>query len=375
MSLLSRLYRGETDFDFVGQAKRWFTVSAVVLGVCLLSLGVRNLNLSIDFTGGTAIESPNPNGADIGDIRDALGDEGGTARVQLVDDGASVRVQTDAVDLDVERQLVLNLIEATGAAIEETDVSSVGPTFGRQIAQSALKALLVFLGVVVIFISIRFEWKMAVGAIAALFHDLLITFGAYSVLGFEVTPATVVAVLTILGYSLYDTVVVFDKIKENVTEDQDRSTYSAIVNRSMNQVLMRSINTSLTSLLPVGSLLFIGSLLLGAGTLREFALALFVGIAAGTYSSIFIASPVLALWKEREEDWSRRRFRVDKKQARRAEVAPSEEAADDFAADTSEAGAPKTAQRLSSRGQRESSGPPDDRPTGATPRPPKKKRR
>ena len=364
MSALSRLYRGETDYDFVGQSKRWFTISAVVLALCLLSLGIRNLNLSIDFTGGTAIVSPNPNGAGVTEIRDALSSEAGTARVQLIDDGASVRVQTEAVDLDVERQLVLDLIETTGAPIEETDVDSVGPTFGRQIAQRALLALLVFLVVVVVFISIRFEWKMAVGAISALFHDLLITFGAYSILGFEVTPATVVAILTILGYSLYDTVVVFDKINENVTEDQDRKTYSLLVNESMNQVLMRSINTSLTSLLPVGSLLFIGSLLLGAGTLREFALALFVGIAAGTYSSIFIASPVLALWKEREDEWSRRRFRVGKKAEKAAQV--------EVVDDTVEAA---TSQRLSSRGQRQASGPPDDRPTGATPRPPKKKNR
>ena len=368
MSRFSTLYRGETQIDFVGQAKRWFTVSATVLAVCVLSLAIRNLNLSLDFTGGIAIESPNPAGADIGEIRDALGAQGDTARIQLIDDGAAVRLQTEALDLDDERQLVRDLLAVTGSTIEATDVDSVGPTFGRQIAQRAVQALLVFLGVVVIFISIRFEWKMAVGALAALFHDLLITFGAYSVLGFEVTPATVVAVLTILGYSLYDTVVVFDKISENVTEDQDRSTYSSLVNRSMNQVLMRSINTSLTSLLPVGSLLFIGSLLLGAGTLREFALALFVGIAAGTYSSIFVASPVLALWKEREDEWSRRRYRAGKKEARKAEVSAATEPAE-----RPESGAP--ARRLSSRGQKEQSSPPDDRPTGAVPRPPKKRRR
>ncbi len=365
MSALGTLYRGETQIDFVGQARRWFRLSAIVLAVCVLSLIFRGLNLSIDFTGGTAIETPNPAGADIGDIRDALGTQGDTARIQLIDDGAAVRLQTGSLELDVERDLVRDLVSVTGATIEETDVQSVGPTFGRQITQRALEALLIFLGVVVVFISIRFEWKMAVGALAALFHDLLITAGAYSVLGFEVTPATVVAILTILGYSLYDTVVVFDKIKENVLEDQERSTYSSLVNLSMNQVLMRSIITSLTSLLPVGSLLFIGSLLLGAGTLREFALALFVGIAAGTYSSIFVASPVLALWKEREDEWSRRRYRAGKKEARRQEV---EEAA---------ASEPATAKpaRMSSRGQKQATGPPDDRPTGAVPRPPKKKRR
>lgn len=313
MSAIGRLYRGETSIDFVGQARRWFIVSGVAIALCLLSLGIRNLNLSLDFTGGTSISMPNPAGAGIGEIRSALGSMGAAARVQLVDDGASIRIQTEAVDLDTERGMVLSLVEVTGTTIEVTDVESVGPTFGRQIAGRAVQALLVFLGVVVVFISIRFEWKMAIGAIAALLHDLILTAGAYSLLGFEVTPATVVAVLTILGYSLYDTVVVYDKIKENVESDRDRRTYTDLVNRSMNQVLMRSINTSLTSLLPVGSLLFIGSLLLGAGTLRDFALALFVGIAAGTYSSIFVAAPLLALWKERETEWSRRRYRSERK--------------------------------------------------------------
>lgn len=316
MSMIGRLYRGETSIGFVGQARRWFIISGVAIAICLLSLAIRNLNLSLDFTGGTSISMPNPAAAEIGEIRSALGSIGGAARVQLVDDGASVRIQTEAVDLDTERAMVLSLVEVTGTTIEVTDVESVGPTFGRQIAGRAVQALLVFLCVVVIFISIRFEWKMAIGAIAALLHDLILTAGAYSLLGFEVTPATVVAVLTILGYSLYDTVVVYDKIKENVESDQDRRTYTDLVDRSMNQVLMRSINTSLTSLLPVGSLLFIGSLLLGAGTLRDFALALFVGIGAGTYSSIFVAAPLLALWKERETEWSRRRYRSERKAGR-----------------------------------------------------------
>ena len=316
-SLLRRLYRGETAFDVVGNHRRWFIVSAAALLLCLGSLAVRNLNLGIDFTGGISITSPNPAGADIGAVRTALGAVGDTARIQLVDDGAVVRVQTESLDLEAERRMVLDLVAATGTEIELTDADSVGPTFGRQVTRRAVQALLVFLAVVVVFISIRFEWKMAVGAITALLHDLVITAGAYSLLGFEVTPATVVAVLTILGYSLYDTVVVYDKVRENVAEDQHRRTYTELVNRAMNQVLMRSINTSLTSLLPVGSLLFIGSLLLGAGTLREFALALFVGIAAGTYSSIFVAVPLLALWKEREDEWRRRRFRTERKASRR----------------------------------------------------------
>ena len=371
MSTFGTLFRGETTVDFVGQAKRWFTVSGMVLFLCLASLAIRNLNLSIDFTGGTSIEVPNPAGASIEDIRTALGDQGPTARVQLIDDGESVRVQTDAVDLATEQALVVDLVGATGATVESSNVNSVGPTFGQQIAQRALLALGVFLAVVVVFITIRFEWKMAVSAIAALFHDLLITFGAYSILGFEVTPATVVAILTILGYSLYDTVVVFDKIKENVAEDQNRDTYTDIVNLSMNQVLMRSINTSLTSLLPVGSLLFIGSFLLGAGTLREFALALFVGIAAGTYSSIFIASPMLALWKETEDEWSRRRYRVGKKAERSSDSEIAEISEDSISPASTLTAKP----RLSSRGQKETTAPPNDRPTGATPRPPKKRKR
>lgn len=316
-SVLRRLYRGETAFDVVGNHRRWFIISATVLLLCLGSLAVRNLNLGIDFTGGISITAPNPAGADIGAVRESLGAAGDTARIQFIDDGAAVRVQTEALELEAERLLAQNLVEATGTEIELTDADSVGPTFGRQITRRAVQALLVFLAVVVVFISIRFEWKMAVGAITALLHDLVITAGAYSLLGFEVTPATVVAVLTILGYSLYDTVVVYDKVRENVAGDQHRRTYTELVNRAMNQVLMRSINTSLTSLLPVGSLLFIGSLLLGAGTLREFALALFVGIAAGTYSSIFVAVPILALWKEREDEWRRRRFRTERKSSRR----------------------------------------------------------
>lgn len=333
MTTLTRLYRGETSFGFVGQARRWFIVSGVALVLCLGSLAIQRLNLSLDFTGGTAIILPNPAKASVGEVRSALGAIGGTARIQLVDEGDTVRVQTEAIDLETEQEVVRSLVEVTGTAIDLTDVESVGPTFGRQIAERAVQALLVFLGVVVVFISIRFEWKMAIGAIVALLHDLILTFGAYSLLRFEVTPATVVAVLTILGYSLYDTVVVYDKIRENVDEDQERLPYSAIVDRSMNQVLMRSINTSLTSLLPVGSLLVIGSILLGAGTLREFALALFVGIGAGTYSSIFIAAPLQALWKERETEWSRRRYRAEKKVARRA-------------------GSDAAPRQLSSRGQR-----------------------
>lgn len=341
MSLLTRLYRGETEFDIVGQRKRWFAISAALIVISLLGLGVRQLNLSVDFEGGTVVTSENPAGASIEEVRAALGDIGqASARVQLTDEGAGLLVQTASLDGADQDELVGVVAEVAGVSFDETNVQAVGPTFGDEITRRAVEALLIFLLVVAVFISLRFEWKMAVAALAALFHDLTITAGVYAISGIEVTPATVIAVLTILGYSLYDTVVVFDKVTENVDEYGDRSTFSEIANLSMNQVLMRSINTSLTSLLPVGSLLFVGSFLLGAATLREFALALFVGIAAGTYSSIFVASPLLTELKEREPDWQRAQTRI----ARRgdpAEVTRAVPAA----------------------------------PTGAAPKPPKRRRR
>jgi preprotein translocase subunit SecF len=321
MSLVARLYRGETTFDFMSQRKRWFTVSAVLLAISLLSLIVRGLDGSVDFTGGTIVEAENAAGADIGVVRDALasiGQEG--ARVQLTG-GGSIIVQTEALGAAEQDALVETVATVSGVTPDETNVDAVGPTFGAEITRRAIQALVIFLIVVALFISWRFEWKMALGALAALFHDLIITAGIYSVVGFEVTPATIIAILTILGYSLYDTVVVFDKITENVNDLNTRNTFSEIANLSMNQVLMRSINTSLTTLLPIGSLLFVGSFLLGATTLREFALALFIGVAAGTYSSIFIATPLLTMWKETEPEWQRMQRRALRRMGGDAPVA------------------------------------------------------
>lgn len=304
MSVLNRMYQGLTDFDFVGLRRRWFTLSAVVIMIALAAFFIRGLNLSVDFDGGLVAEAPNTSGIGLSEYRDALagvGQEG--ARVQLTGGGDGIRVQTEVLTPDEQTALIFVIAEAAGVDVEDVSAEAIGPTFGAQITQSAVRALVVFLLVVVAFISWRFEWKMAVAGIAALGHDLVITAGIYSLVGFEVTPATVIAVLTILGYSLYDTVVVFDKVTEHIEDMGDRHPISDVVNLSMNQVLMRSINTSLTSLLPVGSLLFVGSYLLGAATLREFALALFIGVTAGTYSSVFFASPLLAAWKEREEHW------------------------------------------------------------------------
>lgn len=306
MSLYGRLSRGETEIDFVGNRKRWFTISAVLLVIALGSLGVRQLNLGIEFVGGLGMQAPNPAGADVSEIRDALEAVGvEDATIQLLDDGDAVRVATPVLDQASENEAAAAFASVTGSDRADISIEAVGPSFGALVARRALIALGVFLGAVALFISWRLEFKMAAAGLVALFHDLLITLGVYALTGFPVTPATVVAILVILGYSLYDTVVVFDKVEELV-EIEEKKSYSEIVNEAMNSVLARSLATSLTSLLPVGSILFVGSFILGASTLRDFALALFVGIAAGTYSSIFVAAPLLAIWKEREPDWQQR---------------------------------------------------------------------
>ena len=347
MNVLQRLYRGETDFDFVGLRRRWFMLSGVLLVIAALAFFVRGLNLSVDFEGGTVVESPNPAGASVADVNSAIGGVVTGAKVQLIGEDERVLVQTEALGGAEQDELVAAVAAVAGVPVDDTVVDAVGPTFGREVTNRAVEALLIFLAVVVIFISLRFEWKMALTGLVALAHDLGITFGVYALVGFEVTPATVIAVLTILGYSLYDTVVVFDKVTENVELYGDKQTYTAIANHSMNEVLMRSVNTSLTSLLPVGSLLIFGSFLLGASTLREFALALFIGIAAGTYSSIFVATPLLAAWKEQEEDWQRMHKRVARKRGtgRRREEEEQEATPEVFAGPGVTARPPKKRRR------------------------------
>ncbi len=362
MSLAMRLYRGRTDFDFVGNRKRWFTISAVMLVLAIGSLAIRQLNLSVDFIGGTVVEVENVADASVADVRNALAPIGeANAKVQITSGigAGGIRVQTAEFDDPARQEALVAVVAAVGGVSpEDASVESVGPTFGAQVAESAVRALLIFLIVVAAFISWRFEWRMAAAALAALFHDLLLTAGVYSLVGLEVTPSTVIAVLTILGYSLYDTVVVFDKIEEHIKDETERRTIVDIINVSMNQVLMRSVNTSLTSLLPVGSLLFVGSFLLGATTLREFALALFVGIAAGTYSSIFVASPLLAIWKSKESDWQTVEKRIARKERRSTEPDP-----EPIPTPVAESASPPPAAETPSV------------PPGITPRPPKKRRK
>ncbi|MEO7746665.1 MAG: protein translocase subunit SecF [Actinomycetota bacterium] len=305
-SLGNRLYTGETSLDVVGKQRRWYAISGVILLVSVGALLTRGLTLGLEFTGGSEFRVTNTK-----TTSDVLGARavtdvvaGAIPKVAKVGTN-SVRVQTDKLSDTQTEQVRTNLATAYAVPVENVTASFIGPSWGRSVSTKALTGLLVFLVLVAIVIAAYFRtWKMALAAIIALLHDLLITVGIYALLGFEVTPASVIGFLTILGYSLYDTVVVFDKVRENTAHitAQTKQTYSGAANLALNQTLVRSINTSVVALLPIGSILFIGALLLGAGTLKDLSLALFVGVAAGTYSSVFIATPLLADLREREPE-------------------------------------------------------------------------
>jgi preprotein translocase subunit SecF len=306
--LWHRLYHGETTFDFVGKRRIGFLISGILLAVSAVSLLTRDLNLGIDFEGGVAWEFPVQGDFDTdaaGDILSANGLNPDDAKIQTLGSGGDerIRVQVAPQPQEVQQQVRQAFAEGAGLAdVEQVGVTSVGPTWGDEITRKALRALVFFFIAIALYITLRFEWRMALGALAAVVHDVGITVGIYSIFGFEVSPATVVAFLTILGYSLYDTIVVFDKVHENARRyvPSGRVTYSDVVNLSMNQVLMRSLNTTIAALLPVLSLLIVGSMILGAVAIQDFALALFVGLLTGAYSSIYIATPILAALKERE---------------------------------------------------------------------------
>lgn len=314
----NRLYHGEVSYDFVGNQRRWYAISGVILLVALLGLGLRGLNLGIEFKGGAEFRVPAGSTCSITSARTAVSSVYGTSEiiVQQLQNG-QVRVQTGPVGTAESDAVTQALAQACGVAPNDIQLQVVGPTWGAQITQKALTGLVVFLVLVVLFLSVYFEWKMALAAIVALVHDIVITVGIYALSGFDVTPSTVIGLLTILGYSLYDTVIVFDKVKENTAglRAGSRMTYAQAANLAVNQTLVRSVNTSVIALLPVGAILFVGAGLLGAGTLKDLALALFVGIAAGTYSSIFIATPLLADLKEREPDMQALARRVAARQA------------------------------------------------------------
>jgi len=290
------------NLPIIARSRTWFALSGILLALSLVGLLWRGLNFSLEFEGGALLRYPDRTGVSVEEVRRLLGDPRfglGDAEVQIVNgDELSVRTRSlSGMDDRTRAELLEALARQAGTRVEEISRQDVGPTWGSEISRKALQGLVIFLIAVTAFISLRFEWKMAVGAQAALFHDLLITAGIYALVGREVTPATVIAILTILGYSLYDTVVIYDKVRENTASVAlvARDTYAGVVNTSLNQVLMRSVNTSLSTLLPIVALL-----LFGGETLKDFAFALAVGVGSGAYSSVFVAAPILALLKERE---------------------------------------------------------------------------
>lgn len=297
-----RLYRGEKSFDIIGKRRRFYAFSGILIILSAVALSVQGLHLGIEFKGGSQFTLTSP-GATIALGQKAVSDSGitsetivqriGTDKIQITTKSLT-NAQNDAIEQAIVKDFKVS--------IGNINVMSIGPSWGKDITHKAIQALIGFLLVVMIYLALAFEPKMAQAAIVAVLHDLFITVGIYALVGFDVTPATVIGFLTILGYSLYDTVVVFDKVRENTRSitSTGRYTYSQAANLAVNQTLVRSFNTSLIALLPVASILFVGAGLLGAGTLKDLSLALFIGLATGTYSSIFIATPILATLRERE---------------------------------------------------------------------------
>ena len=297
-----RLYSGETSFDFVGNRRRWYSISAVFILLSIGALMIQGLHLGIEFKGGSSY-TINKSGISIEQARASVADAGipGEIIVQKIGND-KVRIQTGALSSEQSKAVESALTTTFGVTLESIDTQLVGPSWGKEITKKALYGLIAFLLVIMLFLAMAFEPKMAISAIVAVVHDVFITVGIYALVGFDVTPATVIGFLTILGYSLYDTVVVFDKVRENTKSVAavGKVTYSQAANLAVNQTIVRSANTSLIALLPVGSILFVGAGLLGAGTLKDLSLALFIGLAVGTYSSIFIAPPFLASLREKE---------------------------------------------------------------------------
>jgi len=313
-----KLYTGEVSYDFVGRRRRWYLISAILIAVSLLSIGIRGFQWGIEFEGGADFQVQTAvTDTTVTDMQEAVTNSGvpdlDGATVTTVGND-QVRVQTRTLDPVAEVPKVRSAIaDEAGVPSNEVAYSLIGASWGGQITDRALIALGVFLLLVTLVIWAYFRnWKMSVAALVALLHDLVLTVGIYALVGFTVTPATVIGVLTILGYSLYDTVVVFDKVRENVRDltSSARQTYSEAANLAVNQVLVRSINTTIIGVLPVAALLFAGAFILGEGPLKDLALALFVGMISGAYSSIFIATPLLAQLKEREPEMQKLTKRV-----------------------------------------------------------------
>jgi preprotein translocase subunit SecF len=319
-----RLYTGEVSYDFIARRRRWYALSAVLMLISLGALAFRGLDFGIEFEGGADFRAATTvNSQTVDRMREALDRSGvpdlGEATVNTIGSD-QVRVQTRTLDPTEEVPKVRTAIaEEVGVPSDQVAYSLIGASWGEQITERALIALVVFLVLVGLMIWIYFRnGAMSGAALVALVHDLVLTIGIYALVGFTVTPATLIGVLTILGYSLYDTVVVFDKVRENVRDlrGSTTQTYSEAANLAVNQVLVRSINTTVIGVLPVAALLFAGAAILGEGPLKDLSLALFVGMVSGAYSSIFIATPLLAQLKERDPEMQKLARRVAGRRAK-----------------------------------------------------------
>ena len=311
MSSLRLLYRGEAPVDFPRLWRRALVVSATLLVIGIGSFVLRGLNLGLDFEGGTSYEVRSP-GTSVADAREVVADLGAAdARIQLVDQDV-LRIRSD-IDDPARSAEIRDALSSRLGPIEAFE--QVGPTWGADVTDKAVRALVVFFAVVALYLTVRLEWKMALGALVAVAHDIVVSVGFYSLFQLEITPATVIAFLTIMGYSLYDTIVVYDKVREVTGRlgASERYSYTELMNLALNRVTMRSINTSVSSALPVVSLLVVGWLIMGASALQEFGVALLVGIIIGSYSSLFLASAIVAALKEREPRWLQVTAKLDQR--------------------------------------------------------------
>jgi preprotein translocase subunit SecF len=324
------LHTGKRSFDIVGRRKLWYLIAGAMLLIAILGpLARGGFVFGIEFTGGSQFVVSDITQQDQGTASDAVTSVVPEAvpKVSTVSTNA-VRVQSDQMTGAETREVSAALADAYGVSPDSVTSSFIGPSWGADITGQALRGLLIFLALAAVVMALYFRtWKMSLAAMVALLHDLVITAGFYGITGFEITPAAVIGFLTILGYSLYDTVVVFDKIRENTHEDEgsSRRTFGESVNLAVNQTLVRSINTSVVAALPVASILFIGAFVLGAGTLRDISLALLIGILVGTYSTIFIASPLYAQLRESEPEISKQDKKVLAAREKAAAVRAAEE--------------------------------------------------
>jgi preprotein translocase subunit SecF len=312
---LSRIYRGEISADIVGKPKVWYSISGLLLVLSIAGLLIQGLNFGVEFKGGSVFTFSKPS-ASIEEVRGAVSG-GGAHQVIVQQAGGGWRVTTESLSSTQVTEVKNNIAEELDVPAQRVSTQVVGASWGGEISEKAWQALLVFMILIIAYLSVAFEWRMALAALVALIHDLIITAGIYAWSGFEVTPATLLGFLTILGYSLYDAVVVFDMIKE-VTRPlgpSSRITYSQAANQALSSTLVRSLNTSLVAILPVAAILFIGTTLFGAGTLKDLSLSLFVGMIVGTYSSLCVATPLLVQLKERDPKYRELRANIARREA------------------------------------------------------------